>query len=298
MKTKLLKQSEYEQFVRTLVPPDWKIVWVKFIQKNGEDANGICKHNEKTIKLVWKKSLYHEDLARTIIHEAVHVQLGKDKLGHDKEFWMLYESLLKVYAYFVYQDVIPNVTKDTEQLVVYHGTSTRHLKRILKEGLEPRKDKKGNWELVSRKGHVYLSIAYPLYFAINTCKSNKDEAVVLKIQMNKDDFNLLYPDEDFIGQIIHQKIGAGNLRMITKMVNVEEYKHHWIDSLTKMGNVSYKGKISTDKIVDYKVVTDKILFMRAIDPTISIMNFYFCGNYYVGMTNSLFRNNQEKDGVN
>ncbi len=293
MKTKLLKQDEYISFARSLLPPYWKVEWTKFIQKNGEAANGICKFNQKTIKLVWKKSMFHEDLARTILHEVTHVHLGIDKVknGHDKEFWMYYESMLKIHAHFVYQDAIPKITDDTDSLILYHGTSTRYLDKILKEGIVPRNTKKGNWQLVSRKGQVYLTIAYPLYFAINACKVNKDNPVVVKIQLNKDDMNLLYPDEDFIGQVLHQRIGAGNLQEITNLVDIEEYKHNWNDSLTKMGNVSYKGKITPDKIVDYVVVTDSKIQMAAIDPTISIMNFFFCGVYYVGMTNALFNKN-------
>lgn len=295
MKTKLLKQAEYEQFAHLIMPPDWKFVWVKFIQKDGEDANGICKHDEKTVKIVWSKRLFHEDLVRTIIHESVHVMLGKDKLGHDKEFWSLYESVLKINSHFIYQYTKPTIDKDTKQLYLYHGTSSKHIKKILKEGITPRKDKKGNWELVSRQGHVYLTIAYPIYFAINACNLKKDKPVVVKIQLDKADFKFLYPDEDFIGQVLvrqHKDLFKGtSLGDITNAVDLEYYKKYWVKSLIGLGNVSHKGIITPDKIVDWCCVEDKMLLMAGGDPSISVLNFYFCGDRYIGITNSLFNNN-------
>jgi hypothetical protein len=50
----------------------------------------------------------------------------------------------------------------------YHGTSARRLTTILKDGIRPRLKTASNWEkMPSRPDMVYLTVAYPLYFAMN-----------------------------------------------------------------------------------------------------------------------------------
>ncbi len=50
---------------------------------------------------------------------------------------------------------------------LYHGCSVEHLRSILLNGLSPRADKKSNWKKApSRSDMVYLTAAYPFYFAL------------------------------------------------------------------------------------------------------------------------------------
>lgn len=69
---------------------------------------------------------------------------------------------------------------------IYHGTSNIYTSQILKEGLIPRSTRtNGNWEKhVSRDDLVYLTTAYPWFFAMNTSSGVKDRdarAVVFEI---------------------------------------------------------------------------------------------------------------------
>jgi hypothetical protein len=50
---------------------------------------------------------------------------------------------------------------------LYHGCSANDLLSIMTNGLCPRSDKKSNWKKnPSRPDMVYLTVAYPFYFAL------------------------------------------------------------------------------------------------------------------------------------
>ena len=56
-------------------------------------------------------------------------------------------------------------------LKLYHGTSSRFLDRILKHGIKPRGKGTSQWDkFPSRPDLVYLTTAYPFYFAIQAIK--------------------------------------------------------------------------------------------------------------------------------
>lgn len=176
---------------------------------------------------------------------------------------------------------------------LYHGTCARHLERILDRGLEPRRRRKGNWkEFPSRPEMVYLTTAYAPYFAISAAKNN----MALILEVEPDPANL-YPDEDFISQVLAFQSGKSLEEVHRKVVrNLEGYRHHSRDSLEGLGNASHRGSIPSSRISRYCLLDSNLrpeLAMFALDPSISIMNYRFCGARYRSIISWLFGDRQD-----
>lgn len=162
---------------------------------------------------------------------------------------------------------------------LYHGTSAKNLEKILSQGLKPRGRRKGNWqEFPSRSDMVYLTTAYAPFFAL---QSGSDKGLIIEVDCELDD---LYPDEDFIAQVITKQTKS-DLHKVHGEVrkNLEFYKHHAIDSIHGLGNCCHKGCISTHSIsryvlIDFKERSD--LVMQFGDPQISLMNYAILGEKY------------------
>jgi len=175
---------------------------------------------------------------------------------------------------------------------LYHGTSSRHLGSVLKEGLKPRGRKKGNWKsFPSRKDMVYLTNAYAPFFAIQGSKG-KEKALVLEIDTDLLDFDRLYPDEDFIAQALayQTKRPLDEVHEEVKK-ELEGYQHLAMDSLERLGNCSHKGGVPASAISRYCLidcVERADIGMMSMDPSISIMNYKFCGSKYRSVISWLF----------
>lgn len=162
---------------------------------------------------------------------------------------------------------------------LYHGTSVKHLEKILSKGLVPRGRRKGNWqEFPSRSDMVYLTTAYAPFFAL---QSGSDKGLIIEVECELDD---LYPDEDFIAQVLAKQT-QNDLHEIHGEVkkNLEFYKHHAVDSIQRLGNCCHKGSISTHSIsryvvIDFRKRTD--LAMQFGDPQISLLNYMILGEKY------------------
>ena len=178
------------------------------------------------------------------------------------------------------------------KLRLYHGTNYKYLDAILKKGIIPRKKKKSQWEeYPSNPDMVYLTTAYPFYFATNTLDGDEDEkAIVFEIDGKGLSENLFYPDEDFIVQGIsdeqRKKWGLPNDNFAKTMKirnSIEDYKTNWKTSINALGNVCYKGIIPPESITRYCVVDFKKrveLYFDVGDPVISIGNYGFLGEHY------------------
>lgn len=170
---------------------------------------------------------------------------------------------------------------------LYHGTSARYLEAILKYGIRPRNETgNSNWEkFKSRPDLIYLTTAYPLYFAANTTEvKNGESALIVEIDSRRLNKDLFYPDEDFIAQVIAHREGR-SLEIVQKEVtrDLEGYRHTWEKSLKGMGTCSYQGTILTETIDKYVVIDLKKrpeLWMSMTDPLITVMNYKFRGAYY------------------
>lgn len=176
---------------------------------------------------------------------------------------------------------------------LYHGTSSKHLPSILKNGLVPRgsNNKRSNWNhtIKSRAGFVYLTSAYAGYFAFCSTKK-KEKGVILEIDTDKLDEKLFFPDEDFLGQIVHSQRKDGDLIKQTHEIDIIANQHLWKKSVEMLGNCCYKNVIPITAITRYVEIDNKrsdILWAVA-DPTISIINFRFCSYKYIELTKWLF----------
>lgn len=164
---------------------------------------------------------------------------------------------------------------------LYHGTSVKNAERILKEGLKDRiKSKRKNWknEIESQSGFIYLTRAYPFFYAMNAANSDK-EASVLLVEVDTED---LYPDEDFLRE-------AG---LKSQKIDIRDYKKLASLSLEKLGNVAIQpSKIK--RIIGHKTFkTGEMIWYS--DPSMSMYNYMFLGNYYRELTDTWWKSGDWK----
>ena len=169
---------------------------------------------------------------------------------------------------------------------VYHGTSEKYLKSILKNGLIPRGEKDGNWKH-SEEGHSeynYLTSVYAGYFALSAIDDyEKERLMLIEVDLDKLDKKNFRPDEDFIAQSISQS----ELDKDLLDINEEKYRHAWKLSLNHMGTMAYKGKIPKSAIVRIVLVKFHYLLYPITDPVISILNFKLMNGRYAAYTKIL-----------
>ena len=176
-------------------------------------------------------------------------------------------------------------------MLLYHGTSSKHLSRILRDGLTPRGRRRTNWAKVpSRPDMVYLTTAYPFYFAMNvTTKTH--QPVVIEIDSEMLDKDLFYPDEDFIYQALLHAKPEDHKEHTYVRVFLRLYQEHWRTSLQHLGNCCYQGPIPVSAIRRYCRFDPNArpeLAWRMMDPTISLLNFEICGADYTGLVAWMF----------
>jgi hypothetical protein len=88
---------------------------------------------------------------------------------------------------------------------LYHGTTSRHLSKILAEGLTPgNQNQNSNWEhsVAASTSTVYLTNAYALFFANQalTDEGTDDILAVLEIDIDQLWDEYLVADEDAVEQ--------------------------------------------------------------------------------------------------
>lgn len=180
---------------------------------------------------------------------------------------------------------------------LYHGTSSRHLEAILKDGLIPRAERKSNWEAESCADVVYLTKTYGLHFAANARKDDAEDMLIVEIDTDLiPDQEKLLADEDALW--FAWKAG------VIKPHEVEEHVHDqpqekqvqwfagfledfsslgctWEWSLKTLGNCTYLGVIPPSAITRTVTYEAKSGWWFAFhDPLVSPSNFRFCGAEY------------------
>ncbi|MCC0178441.1 hypothetical protein I4641_15805 [Waterburya agarophytonicola K14] len=172
----------------------------------------------------------------------------------------------------------------------YHGTSERYLQQILKDGLQPRGGRYGNWEKCPSRGDcVYLTVAYAPYYGYFT--ANKEERiVVVEVDSNLLDRVNLLPDEDYIAQASHESAIPGSTleeRTIWVRDRLHTLGNYQEMSLNGLGNCCYRGAIPLEAITRIAIAApDKTnhLCLMAADPTITLMNFALMRKVYQNLT--------------
>ncbi|MFZ2226498.1 MAG: hypothetical protein WA064_03510 [Candidatus Moraniibacteriota bacterium] len=177
-------------------------------------------------------------------------------------------------------------------LTLYHGTNSRNLEKILKEGIKPRGKHKSNWESgigISRNDLVYLTYCYACYFASASCKKKGDVPVIIKLKIDTKNTEL-FPDEEFIFRALH-KAGEGldhkKAVMMYNKIDPRKYdgKKYWEASLKFMGTVCAEY-IPVGSIVGY-AEGNSSEFMKNCDPSISPINYKIMSASYIDYLESL-----------
>jgi hypothetical protein len=175
------------------------------------------------------------------------------------------------------------------KLKLYHGTTTTYLKKILRGGLKPRGDGESQWaKYPSRSDMVYLTVAYPFYFALNAARGS-GKPVVFEIDANCLDQDRFYPDEDCVCQVL--KTENSKVRPAQVRRDLEKYQGHWMGSLRALGNCCYKGKIPRTAITRYCMVDQEQcpdLMALADSPAITVDNYLCMGKQHTGLVEWMF----------
>ena len=183
-------------------------------------------------------------------------------------------------------------------MLIYHGTAAKYLPKILDHGLMPRGRRKGNWKhsVDSRNDCVYLTTAYAPYFGM-CATTGKNPIMLIEMETDYMDEELLLPDEDFLEQATRTRKDmephGWNTTSRTEWFRerLPEFQHHWMDSVKHMGTCCHQGGIDVAAItraVTWRPMEHPNLAMEALDPSISIMNYRFCGDKYRELTAKLF----------
>jgi len=176
---------------------------------------------------------------------------------------------------------------------LYHGTSESRARKLLIEGITPRGKRAGNWEhtIESNPKAVYLTDAYPIYFAY-TAASNLDErGAVIEIDLAKVDQSRLHPDEDVLEQAGRKFDHLQKKGMIER---TRYYRRHarenpnWQKSLEAMGTCGYYGVIPPQAISKIVLVEwkkfDAGFLLSMVDCSITLLNYRFCQDKYRAYT--------------
>lgn len=179
---------------------------------------------------------------------------------------------------------------------LYHGTSTKHLKKILGSGLLPRRKRKGNWGHTSpsRSEAVYLTTAYAIHFAEAAVTSIHDLALV-EVDLSKIPEIMIGPDEDFLEQGTRKSPAFQNIgdTAIERAIwfserSWEEYQHLWSKSLEYLGSVCVLEHIPRTAFTRVARIPKGHPIIRESDPVISISAYQVVGAYYRNLTRYVF----------
>ena len=159
---------------------------------------------------------------------------------------------------------------------LYHGCSAKDLPSIMTNGLCPRLDKQSNWEKnPSRPDMVYLTVAYPFYFAL----CHEGLAGVVEIEARGLDRKRFFPDEDFLTNAfaMHDGQELDPYRQEDIRAMLHTYGDYWKESVRFQGNCCYQGTISPHYITRYCIFDPKARPALAEeisgDPCINLTNY-------------------------
>lgn len=192
---------------------------------------------------------------------------------------------------------------------LYHGTSAATLPSILKEGIKPRGRKPGNYTATvkSNAQAVYLTTAYPLFFAQNSSEVGENLAI-LEIDTDNLDSKLLCADEDALEQISRGVLQKDcsvplppedwDMKRRTVWWRARHHLYKADASLGTLGTCCYRGTVPTDAITRVAWIHSHVchhLIMGGFDPVICIQNYKIVGKTYEEGVQWLFGDNDVWD---
>lgn len=188
---------------------------------------------------------------------------------------------------------------------LYHGTSTKRLRAILRRGLQPRGNAKSHWEMASRQDHVYLTSSYPIHFGRQASDNDGGPAkhAVLRIRLDRIQTCRLYADEDALESANRKRdMEAGHFGDMTERTafyrdnwDMLEVAKNWQGSLALLGNCSHHGPIPVDAIDAVAIIENASPLSWLCDPTITAVNYGILGGYYRALTRFPFEGERAID---
>ncbi len=181
---------------------------------------------------------------------------------------------------------------------LYHGTSAKHLEAILKKGLLPRSAHgNSNWEgdIESKAGFVYLTDAYPVYFAYAAAKENEDLAIV---RVEVDEVKL-FPDEDYVALCLktHDPFFKNiPLTEINAMIRLEGYRKYWVESLKFNGKVAIR-KVPSKQITGHVIIRSddmNTILATGGDSVPTPLPYKLLGSFYRETIEEMFRSSPQQ----
>lgn len=179
---------------------------------------------------------------------------------------------------------------------LYHGTSSRHLDAILKDGIRPRGRRQGNWKHTVTSNHkaVYLTDAYSIYFA-QCALEGKEDLAIIEIDATLLDPSLLAPDEDFLEQASRADPNIIVFGLSTTKRNSwfrkrihKHYAHLWQKSLERLGVCAYLGTIEPVCMTRVAILPFGHRVRVLSDPVVCLQGYAVMGKYYRNLTRNLF----------
>jgi len=170
-------------------------------------------------------------------------------------------------------------------MILYHGTTARHLHAIHQHGLLPRRTTgESNWSgnVASKEEFVYLTDAYPVYYAVGPAfavESAPADLLILKVDVNED---RLYPDEDFIAWALTNGIQGVRQAEMNPYIDPRSYKDMWRLSLEHNGVVC-TPEVSPERILDHHVIgrsETELIFELGVEPMPTPENYGLIGSHY------------------
>jgi hypothetical protein len=183
-------------------------------------------------------------------------------------------------------------------MILYHGTSSKHLDAIRRTGLQSRRitRRRSNWKgtIRSKLDFVYLTDAYPVYFAMNPALNRGGNTDVLIVKVDVDESHL-YPDEDYIAWELARDGEGLSPRDLVAGIHPADYQEHWRHSLERNGTVCTPS-VPTERIIEYKIITRnnyKLLYAIGGDAMPTPLNYMTCGSFYRQCMAALFEYGEE-----
>lgn len=195
---------------------------------------------------------------------------------------------------------------------LYHGTNTTNLPGILENGIAPRGARRSNWTCKSKPQYVYLTNTYGWTFALVAAGNSCAKPCVIEIDAEKLDEQFLYPDEDYIAQVLMNGKRRGErlndpalrrcrtLKGMNAHIDLEVHQEFWCQSLQHLGVCAYKGMVPIEAITRYAICDTSIngsLAIRALDASVSVQAFMICGESHANLLRHTFDRTGIEDGL-